>query len=96
LILLENLGSDLTQIVNKNLVGTEFNSIGNLITHWGNLLNFKSLIYHTNMTQNKARISYPKMPNNMTVVNYMKFTWNTLKTLIHNIYLVTIRIPNSP
>ncbi len=89
------INQDFIKLINENMVWyDQFNSLRNLITHWGDLLNFEPLTHHATLTQNIARISYPKMPNGTTVKRYMENTWKTIESLIKDICLILLRIPN--
>jgi hypothetical protein len=59
-----------------------FNAMRNLITHWGDLLNFKSTIHKPAIDQEFARIYYPQMPDKKKVTRYMNELWNSLKSLV--------------
>jgi hypothetical protein len=84
--LTESLREELGVVIKNSFVWyNDFNSMRNLITHWGNLLNFSSLTHGSTLTEDTARISYPKMPNGITVTNYMTTIWEKLKVLIRDI-----------
>jgi len=53
-----------------------FNAMRNLVTHWGDLLNFKSTTHKPAIDQEFARIFYPQMPDKKKVTRYMTEVWN--------------------
>lgn len=89
------INQEFVKLINENMIWYDnFSSMRNLITHWGDLLNFEPLTHHAALTKNKARISYPKMPNGVNVKIYMINIWKSLETMIKELYLILIRIPN--
>jgi hypothetical protein len=84
--LTESLKDELSVVIKNSFVWyNDFNSMRNLITHWGNLINFSSLTHGSTLMEDTAKISYPKMPNGITVTNYMTTIWEKLKSLIRDI-----------
>ncbi len=59
-----------------------FSAMRNLVTHWGDLLNFKSTTHKPAIDQEFARIFYPQMPDKKKVTRYMTEVWNSLSNLI--------------
>ncbi|MBA3749321.1 MAG: hypothetical protein H0X03_00200, partial [Nitrosopumilus sp.] len=50
--------------------------------------------HQSSLTQNIARISYPKMPDGKTVTKYMYELWENLANLIKDVGSVVKEIPN--
>jgi hypothetical protein len=77
------LNKNLQQVIDNHAQWYEnFNSMRNLVTHWGDLLNFKSTTHKPAIDQQYARIYYPQMPDGKKVTRYMKEIWNSLDNLI--------------
>ena len=63
-----------------------FVNMRNLITHYSDLIGFKSIIHSaTSENDDYANIYYPSMPNKERVTTFMNNTWTNLIQLINYI-----------
>lgn len=75
--------SKLRQVIDSHDQWYEnFNAMRNLVTHWGDLLNFKSTTHKPSIDKEFARIFYPQMPDKKKVTKYMTEVWDSLSNLI--------------
>lgn len=80
------INSKLKQVIDNHAQWYKnFNAMRNLVTHWGDLLNFKSTTHKPSIDQEFARIYYPQMPDKKKVTRYMDELWNSLNILIDEV-----------
>lgn len=65
-----------------------FSDMRNLITHWGNLLNFTSTLHRPSIDNEYVVICYPKMPNGKKVTAYMEEIWENIAKLVEDVGII--------